>query len=81
MESTNQSIVEIQWDRAGRAFWHTNCTNHLGGVMKEVKREPDKSVFECLHCGKRGEYPVGGVGTVCSPELSATPAHQEKEKS
>jgi hypothetical protein len=57
-------VETIEIDRQGSCFWHRNCTNHFGGIMKETKREPDKSLIKCLHCGKQGYYPVGGVGRI-----------------
>ena len=54
--------MRIEYQLYGRCFWHADCEKSRSGVMKEVRLEPDFSVIECLHCGKSGEYPVGGVG-------------------
>ena len=52
----------------GRCMWHEDCTVPLSGrgqgIMKEVVREEERSLFICLHCGKHGYYPVGGVGVI-----------------
>ena len=46
--------MQVQIRREGSRFWHENCANHLGGVMKEIKREEDKSLMQCLHCKQCG---------------------------
>jgi hypothetical protein len=65
-------IVEITYERLGRCFWHTNCPKNSfrSGVMRPIAHEREWSVIECLHCGQRGCYPVGRVGTVCSEEAT-----------
>lgn len=63
-EKTN----EIKILREGSKFWHMDCTNHFGGIMREIRREPEKSLFECGSCRKMGYYPVGAAGAVCVPE-------------
>lgn len=65
---------QMDIDREGARFWHRNCANHLGGVMKVVKDEPTQSLIQCLHCGKSGYYPVGGLG-----RIRAAIAAQSKE--
>jgi hypothetical protein len=68
---------KVEIDREGTCFWHRNCTNHLGGVMKEIKREYDKSLFECMHCAKRAYYPIGAVGLICAKHIDAAIAAKE----
>lgn len=48
-----------------RCLWHSDCENHFGGIMKEIRHEEDKTLMECLHCGKKGYYPKGGIGRIC----------------
>lgn len=61
------SEVEILYELGGK-FWHTNCPKNAFtcGIMRPVVYEDKRSVIECLHCGQRGYYPVGAVGTRCS---------------
>lgn len=47
-------------------FFHTNChKTHFGGISRPIKNETDHSVIECLACGLKGKYPVGGIGERC----------------
>jgi hypothetical protein len=62
-----KSRVNILRERG--CFWHLNCEKSSSGIMQEIKREPDKSLFKCLHCDKRGYYPVGAAGEVCAEEV------------
>jgi hypothetical protein len=65
-------MLEITYERGGK-FWHTNCPKNVfhSGIMRPIAHEQTRSVIECLHCGQRGYYPVGRVGTVCSVEATA----------
>jgi RNase P subunit RPR2 len=54
----------INFKPHGKGLWHSDCTNHFGGIMKELKDEGDRTLMECLHCGKKGYYPHGRVGRV-----------------
>ena len=55
----------MKYELYGRCMWHYNCQEApSGGVMKQVKWEKEHDLFECLHCGKTGYYPVGAVGCV-----------------
>lgn len=79
-QEPKRETIKIEYQRGGR-FWHTDCTNHLGGVMRVVSHEADGSTLECGHCGKRGAYPVGSVGeVVCEAQEAAReqPAKGEK---
>jgi hypothetical protein len=60
----------IDYQRSGKCLWHRDCINHFGGIMKVVNHEADRSLLECLHCGKRGFYPVGGIGEVSVEEVT-----------
>lgn len=62
--------MQIKINREGARFWHENCASHFGGIMMEIKQEPDKSLIECQHCKQRGYYPVGGVGRVSVNAIS-----------
>jgi len=48
----------------GRCMWHEDCDASFTGqgVMKLVERREEHDLMECLHCGRRGYYPVGAVG-------------------
>ncbi|WP_136420323.1 hypothetical protein [Herbaspirillum sp. ST 5-3] len=59
---------QVEIDRVGNSFWHVNCKNHLGGVMKEVSSDENGSLIKCLHCGAKACYPVGRVGRVLADE-------------
>jgi hypothetical protein len=62
------AVIEIR--REGSTFWHENCEgHHFRPPMKEIKREPDKSLIKCTRCGKQGYYPVGRAGTVFADEV------------
>lgn len=70
--------MQVQIRREGPRFWHENCTNHLGGVMKEIKREDDRSLIQCQHCRQCGYYPIGGVGSI-SADLQPDPFEIRRE--
>ena len=55
----------IDYQLYGRCTWHVDCEVGKGnGIMKEIKREENQSLMECLHCGEKGYYPVGSVGCI-----------------
>ena len=64
------SIIVINYEN-GR-IWHSDCTNHFGGIMKEVSYDTSNEVgiFECLHCGKKGKLPKGSVGKRTCEEVT-----------
>lgn len=57
----------IHWNRG--CFWHMDCEKIVSGIMKEITVEETRSVIECLSCGKKGYYPVGGIGSLCCSEI------------
>lgn len=57
-----QTMVLNYEPNNGRSFWHSDCTNHFGGIVREEHREYDRSLMKCLHCGKEGWYQKGWVG-------------------
>lgn len=61
--------MQINYERIGRCFWHDDCEKSTQGVMKEVRREPEQTLLECLHCWKHGYYPVGGNGCVITEDV------------
>ena len=69
--SLNQQTMIINFDEKNKCLWHSDCDNKYGGVMKELKREEDCTLMECLHCGKQGYYPVGGLGRITVRVVSA----------
>ena len=57
--------MKITYQLQGRCFWHSDCPEgQNNGIMKSIKRETDQDLMECLHCGKKGYYPVGKVGEI-----------------
>jgi hypothetical protein len=54
--------MRIEYQRMGCCFWHTDCTNHLGGIMQIISDAKHDTLLKCGHCGKQGRYPVGAVG-------------------
>lgn len=69
--------VDITIEKAPRCHWHSNCKGgdsdrHGSGIMKIVRHEPDRTIFECLSCGQYGYVPAGHpFGVVfCSPLMS-----------
>lgn len=38
--------------------------------MKIVRHEEKATLLECLNCGQKGRYPVGGSGLVCVEEVT-----------
>ena len=55
----------INFELQGRSFFHSDCDkDYGGGIVKPIKNEKDKTLCECLHCGKKGYYPVGRIGRV-----------------
>lgn len=63
--------MRISFEPHHKAMWHTDCANHLGGVMEVVQHEDGRSLLKCLHCGKQGYYPNGSVGEVCVDVVEA----------
>ncbi len=61
--------MKINYQLCGRCFWHEDCEKTNQGIMKAVKHEENRSIIECLSCGKRGYYPVGRHGLVCAEEV------------
>lgn len=52
-----------------RAIWHSDC-EHRSGIMKAIRHDEKSSLMECLHCGKKGHYPVGSIGSVNVEEVA-----------
>ena len=54
--------VLILIERAPRCHWHEDCDKASGkqGILRPVKDEPEYTLFECMHCGKKGKFPVAG---------------------
>ena len=71
----NNQVVEITIERAPRCHWHSNCTGGANGrrgsgIMRIVRYETNRTIFECLSCGEWGYYPKGHpFGTFRSPPL------------
>lgn len=66
--------MTIDYELGGR-FWHRDCKKARDGIMRVVSNEEASSTIECMHCGKRGYYPVGSVGSVT---VSAAPSNQSQ---
>ena len=68
-------VVEITVENQPRCFWHSNCVVGQGnGIMKVIRNEPDKTIFECQHCGQCGYFPIGHpFGKFCSPQVPKWP--------
>jgi hypothetical protein len=67
----------INYETGPTSFWHDDCEVARGnGIMKEIRREPERTLFKCLHCGKHGYYPVGGRGMVCVDEVEVPPVQE-----
>lgn len=62
--------MKINYELHGRCLWHEDCEKARQGVMKAVSHERERSLVECLNCGRRGYYPVGGVGPLCVEEVT-----------
>lgn len=63
--------MRISYQPVGRCLWHDDCDRRLPGIMRVVQEEQGRSLLECLHCKKRGYYPVGSVGAVCVDVVSS----------
>lgn len=63
----------IDYQLYGRCFWHVDCEKDKGrGIMKIVREDQASSLVECLSCGEKGHYPVGGVSQrECREEMPA----------
>jgi len=60
----------IKYQLYPRGFWHTDCAiDERGAIMKLVKNDGKTSLLECLSCGKKANYPVGGVGCIRVDEV------------
>lgn len=68
--SRGRANMRIKYEVYPTCFWHTDCeVSKLGiGVMKFKYRFPEYDLLVCLHCGKQGCYPVGGLGEIEVPE-------------
>ena len=62
--------MKINYELPGRCLWHEDCEKARQGVMKVVRHEEKRSLVECLHCGRQGYYPVGGIGQLDVEELT-----------
>lgn len=51
----------ITIEKYPRCHWHTNCSESRSGILKIVREEPEneRTLFECLHCGKYGYLASG----------------------
>lgn len=57
--------MKISYEPYPKGIWHSDCTfDNRSCPMKEVEREATRTLMECVGCGKRGYYTVGGVGCV-----------------
>lgn len=67
--------MRIEYQRLGRCLWHADCPNNSfgSGIMREVTREDERSLLECLHCGQRAYFPKGAV-SACVDVLPAAEA-------
>lgn len=54
--------MKINYELHGRCLWHEDCEKARQGIMGLVRHEEGRSLVKCLHCGRQGYYPVGGVG-------------------
>jgi hypothetical protein len=54
--------MKINYELYGRCLWHEDCEKTRQGIMGLVRHEEGRSLVKCLHCGRQGWYPVGGVG-------------------
>lgn len=58
--------MRIEWERPGGSLWHADCDATRSGVIKELSREPGRTLMQCLNCGRQAYFPVGGVSE-CVP--------------
>jgi hypothetical protein len=72
----------ISYELEGRCLWHLECqTNPLRcSPMRVVASEPERSVVECVSCGERGYYPVGGLGRICCEKVGSGPPPAPAER-
>lgn len=68
-------MIRIEYNLNGRAFFHADCINHFGGIMREESDDPERkrTLFRCLHCGEAGYYPHGRVGEVVCESATDEP--------
>jgi hypothetical protein len=65
--------MKIIFEQNPTCFWHADCEVFRGnGIMAEIRREPERSLMKCMHCGKCGYYPVGGCGCILVEEEKDT---------
>jgi hypothetical protein len=70
--------MTIDYELGGK-FWHRDCKKARDGIMRPVSHEENSSTIECMHCGMRGSYPVGAVGScLCSRHPCARPQEDGK---
>lgn len=66
--------MQIEYEAKCRAIWHTDCPKNKwnSGVMRVLSDEPaeDRSVVECLHCGKKAYLPYGSIGLTTVEEVA-----------
>ncbi|MDP2643704.1 MAG: hypothetical protein Q8P24_02075 [Desulfobacterales bacterium] len=69
-DGTKMAKIKMTYELYGKCMWHSNCgIGKANGIMKNIERKPTGDVFVCLHCGKRGFYPVGGIGCIVTDEI------------
>lgn len=56
-------MLDIEYQPEGRCLWHRNCPNNTfrSGIMAETRREPERTLLKCLHCGQHAYFPKGGA--------------------
>lgn len=64
--------MKITYQILGKCVWHSDCeVGRNNGIMKSIEKKEDKDLMECGHCGKKGYYPVGGVGEMEVEEVQS----------
>ena len=62
--------MNISFQSFPNGLWHKDCDfQNRSSPMLEVSREESRTLLECAACGKRGYFPVGGVGCVKVDEV------------
>lgn len=68
--------MRITYERVGRCLWHEDCDKSTCGIMREERRDAERTLVRCLHCGRAGYLPVGAA-SVCAPVESQSDAAGE----
>jgi hypothetical protein len=61
-------MMRITYEMVGRCLWHGDCDKSPSGIMREERRDADRTLVRYLHCGRAGYFPVGATSVYVTVE-------------